>query len=147
MIPDIDPTTGNLPPGVHEGTWSEIVGAFGSTPWRQHLLSGLRACLEALKAAGCTRAYVDGSFVTAKEEPGDFDGCWELAGVDLDRLDEVLLDFTDRRAAQKAKYHGEMFVAHLPASPAGTQFLDFFQHDKHTGQRKGIVTIDLRALS
>ena len=45
--------------------------------------------------AGCRRAYVDGSFVTAKEVPGDFDGCWEAEDVDPDALDPVLLDFLD----------------------------------------------------
>lgn len=26
-------------------------------------------------------AYLDGSFVTSKDTPGDFDGCWEEANV------------------------------------------------------------------
>src|SRR6476646_6535357 len=82
MLPPIDPVTGNLPPGVHESSWTELEAAFGGTPWRRQLLSGLRAALEALRVAGCRRAYVDGSFVTAKEVPGDFDGCWESQGVD-----------------------------------------------------------------
>jgi len=44
-------------------------------------------------AAGCRTAYVDGSFVTAKEDPEDFDGCWESEGVSLKALDPVLCDF------------------------------------------------------
>ena len=102
--------------------------------------------MEALRVAGCRRAYVDGSFVTAKEVPGDFDGCWEAVGVDAGALDPVLLDFRHPRAAQKAKYRGEMFVANSAATPAGTRFLDFFQIDKDTGNAKGIVALDLGAL-
>jgi len=49
--------------------------------------------LRLLREAGCGRAYVDGSFVTAKEVPGDFDGCWEAEGVDFDLLDPRLLTF------------------------------------------------------
>jgi hypothetical protein len=90
--------------------------------------------------------YLNGSFATAKAVPGDFDGCWDAAGVDAALLDPVLLDFRNRRAAQKAKYGGELFIASLPATPAGTVFLDFFQRDKATGDPKGIVAIDLGGL-
>jgi hypothetical protein len=145
-IPDLDPSTGNLPPGIHVATWDEFAATFGGNPERRRLLVGLLAALQSLKAAGCRRVYVDGSFVSAKPIPGDFDGCWEAAGVQASLLDPTLLDFQSRRAAQKAKYGGELFIASAPASPAGTVFLDFFQRDKATGDPKGIVAIDLGGL-
>ncbi len=145
-IPPIDPSTGNLPPGIHDATWKELVAAFGGTPHRQHLLAGLRRALESLRGAGCRRAYVNGSFVTSKDLPGDFDGCWEPQGVDPTRLDPSLLDFKSGRVTQKAQYGGELFVAGDRAGPAGTTFLDFFQRDKATGDPKGIVAIDLGGL-
>ena len=117
--------------------------AFGATPRRVTLLDGLLGALQALRSAGCRRAYLDGSFTTAKDAPDDFDGCWELRGVDPDLLDPVLLDFSPGRTAQKAKYGGELFLADALASPPATVFLDFFQTDKTTGDRKGIVAIDL----
>ncbi len=91
MIPPFEASTGLLPSGVHEATWEEFVARFGWTPHRLALLAGLKAALDALEAAGCPRVYVDGSFVTAKPDPGDFDGCWEPAGVDVDVLDGNLL--------------------------------------------------------
>lgn len=84
MIPPFD-TNGNLPPGLHWATWEEIVERFGGTERRNELLAGLGRVLDALRDAGCGVAYVDGSFVTAKLRPGDFDGCWEPDGVDLHR--------------------------------------------------------------
>ena len=45
--------------------------------------------------------------------PGDFDGCWEEAGIDFDLLDPVLLTFDPGRASQKAKYGGELFPASI----------------------------------
>lgn len=109
-------------------------------------LGALRLHSAQTRAAGCRRSYIDGSFVTAKEAPGDFDGCWEVAGVDPDLLDPVLLNFANRRAAQKAKYGGELFPAEGSADPFGTRFLDFFQRDKDTADPKGIVGIDLGGL-
>lgn len=144
MIPPFD-AAGNLPPGVHEATWDEFVARFGTTPRRLALLAGLKAALDALRAAGCRRAYVDGSFVTAKPDPGDFDGCWETGGVDPALLDPVLTTFDPGRRTQKAKYGGELFFAHAPADLAGTRFVDFFQRDR-SGQPKGIVALDPGAL-
>ena len=146
MIPDFKPD-GNLPTGIHWATWSEFVAKFGATPWRRELLRGLRSALDSLKDAGCRTIYVDGSLVTNKLRPGDFDGCWEEEGVDIDALDPVLLTFDEGRAAQKAKFGGELFPAFDPADSEGRIFLEFFQTDKETGRRKGIIALDLGRLT
>jgi uncharacterized protein DUF6932 len=144
-IPALEFDTGNLPPGIHFATWDEIVATFGSTQRRLDLLSGLRRALESLRTAGCSVAYLDGSFVTAKAEPGDYDGCWPAAGVDPSLLDPTLLDFSPKRTAQKASFGGEFFIAEVAADTAGTRFLDFFQRDRD-GNKKGIIAIDLGGL-
>ena len=145
MIPAFEPI-GNLPPGIHRATWHEFAKRFGGTPHRRELLAGLRAALEALRAAGCRTAYIDGSFVTAKETPGDFDGCWDTDGVDVARLDPVLLTFDQGRAAQKAKYRGELFPARLTEGGSGATFLEFFRTDRETGAAKGIIALDVQEL-
>ncbi len=145
MIPAFTPE-GNLPPGIITACWPDVVARFGDTPWRLELLDGLLKALWALREAGCSRAFIDGSFVTAKPEPGDFDACWDVTGVDAGRLDPVFLDFRDGRAAQKARFRGELFPAHFAADEAGTMFIDFFQRDRRTGAPKGIVVIDLSDL-
>ena len=109
-------------------------------------MTGLRAAMVSLKDAGCKTVYVDGSFVTGKERPGDFDACWEEEGVDPTMLDPVLLTFDAGRATQKAKYMGELFPASVIADEDGFSFLEFFQTDKETGRRKGTVAIDLGEL-
>jgi hypothetical protein len=102
-----------------------------------------------LAAAGCEMVYLDGSFVTEKATPSDFDGAWELNNVDLQRLlalEPVLFDFSNQRAAQKRKYFGEFFPADKQEGRTGRTFVDFFQQDKDTGVAKGIVAIELRTL-
>lgn len=128
-------------------TWSEIEERFAGSDRRRELLPGLRAALESLAGAGCRTAYIDGSFVTEKDEPQDFDACWDVAGVDPDLLDPALLDFSNRRAAQIERFGGELFPADLPAEPSGTRFLDYFQRDRESGEPKGIVAIDLGGLA
>ena len=96
-----------------------------------------------MKSAGCPIVYVNGSFVTAKDVPNDFDACWGEAGVDPTILDPVLLTFDPGRVTQKAKYLGELFPASAIAIGDGFSFLEFFQMDKETGSPKGIIAIDL----
>ena len=145
-MPDFQ-TDGLLPAGIHWATWQEISDRFGTNDQRKILLAGLRRALDSLKEAGCLTVYIDGSFVTSKEIPGDFDGCWDPSNVDPHKLDPVLIRPDRRRATQKAKYGGELFVATMRNGNPGPVMLDFFQGDKESGKRKGIVAIDLRGLA
>jgi len=145
MIPatvDIGASWQVLPPGVHDATLDEVKRAFANGPHREGLFNGLvRGCV-ALGQAGCRALYLDGSFVTDKPDPGDFDACWDPEGVDLNKLEPVLLDFKEARKNQKAKYGGEFFPS--PALADGTRtFVDFFQVEKETGLKKGVVLIRL----
>ncbi len=142
MLPAFD-VSGNLPPGMHRASWHELCDRFGFTESRRALLAGLHEALLSLKAAGCRTVYLNGSFVSKKSYPNDFDGCWEPSGVRVADLDPVLLRFENRRAAQKAKFGGELFPASVAATGTGASFLEFFQTDKRTGARKGIVVLDL----
>ena len=75
----------------------------------------------------------------AKEEPADFDACWDPDGVDLDALDPLLLDLSKGRAAQKARFGGELFP-NVAETGSGLVFAEFFQAERDTG-RKGIVVL------
>jgi len=142
MLPDLT-DDGVLPAGVHLCTWDELSQAFGWTARRKWLLEGLKVAAVSLRDAGCKLLYVDGSFVTRKDEPGDYDGCWEAAGVNPQKLDPILLRFDAGRLAQKTKFRGELFVAHFTADPqSGLRYLEFFQQDKD-GNVKGLVALDL----
>jgi hypothetical protein len=143
MLPEFN-RDGRLPAGIHWATWQEIQSRFGFSSRRQQLLGGLRLALAALNRAGCSRVYIDGSFVTVKREPGDYDACWDIDGVNVEALDSVFLDFSRGRSAQKRKYFGELFPAQMPEGASGRAFLEFFQTDKETGRSKGIVGLNLQ---
>jgi hypothetical protein len=143
MIPAFDPVSGQLPPGEHEATWTEIRDRFGWNPRRRALLDGLAEGLAVLAHAGCGRVWINGSFVTTKEEPGDFDCVWAPSGVDrqiLQRLGPELLDLSDHRAAQKHRFGGEFLPNYVERS-SGASFAQFFQTDRFDNA-KGIVVID-----
>ncbi len=141
MLPAFDPDSGRLPPGEHVASWDEVVERFGWTERRRRLLDGLAEAIELLAEAGCRQLWLNGSFVTAKDEPGDFDACWESDGVDLDVLDPVLLDLSNQRAGQKTRFGGELFP-NVVETVSGLSFAEFFQNERDSS-RKGIVIIHL----
>lgn len=147
MIPALVPLNGSpwsvLPPGAHTANLEEVASAFATNAWRRELFGGLVLASSKLKGAGCTKIFLDGSYVSGKPIPGDFDACWDPAGVDPVTLDPVFLDFSNGRAAQKAAFRGEFFLSSMTCVDVGKSFVDFFQIDRFTGQAKGIIAIQL----
>jgi hypothetical protein len=144
MIPPADSRTGYLPVGIHSAPWAELQQRFAYNAHRVRLMDGLLLALGVLVPAGCREVLLDGSFVTAKTFPGDYDATWSVVGVDVGRLDPVFFDFSNKRIAMKTKYLGEFWPAQWPAAP-GRVFSEYFQEDKN-GVPKGIIEVDLRSL-
>lgn len=145
MIPklvSIGSTWKVLPPGIHEATLDDVAHSFATNEKRKMLYDGLVRGCQALKVAGCSIVYLDGSYITEKPSPGDFDMCWDPTGVDPAKLDPVLLDFSDMRKNQKMKYSGEFFPSSAKADGSRI-FIDFFQTDRESGNKKGIIRIQL----
>ena len=139
-----NPNTGYLPPGILVARLCDVANRFANNSHRARLMTGLLAACRNLAAAGCMEWLLNGSFVSDKPLPGDYDAAWETSGVDANLLDPVLLDFSNHRAAMKAKYFGDLFPASALAA-TGVLYRDFFKTDRN-GVEKGIVLINLRSL-
>lgn len=135
-----------LPPGVYDADFSEVAAKFAGTPHRRWLLDGALAAARALSVAGCRTLYLNGSFTTDKPVPGDYDACWEPDNVDPNKLDPVLLNFSNKRQAQKQKYRGELFIKDNSADGL-RNFFEFFQIDKYSGKPKGIIRISILGMT
>ena len=83
--------------------------------------------------------------MTEKQEPRDYDICWDTEGVDLDLLDPVIQDVQPPRAAQQAKYRGDI-LPNIIEADCGLMFVEFFQVDRDSGEPKGIAAIDPRGV-
>jgi hypothetical protein len=142
MIPEFD-ENGNLPPGVYFCDWDELKQRFGYNIRRRNLINGIEEVLTFLKAARCRTAYLNGSFVTSKSNPQDFDMCWDSDDVDIDYLRKnarLLLSFYNS-TAQKARYGGEIYPSDQPVDESIIS-IEFFQRDRQQN-RKGIIAINL----
>lgn len=114
-----------LRPGMHSLTFSELehiaVTALPESPRRVELFTKLTAWADAVRLAGITGTlWVDGSFLTEKENPGDIDCIlWNPRWVDpsLDtpstrQLLEKLLDQAHAEALYNLDFYMESPAAH-----------------------------------
>jgi hypothetical protein len=147
MIPDLVTLVGSpwpvLPPGIHVATFEDIEAIYATSKRRRDLFEGLITAALHLRIAGCTRIFLDGSYVTSKPRPGDYDACWDPTGVERRLLHPAFSDFSNGRAAQKKAFGGEFFPSSIVERQSGRAFLNFFQNDRHTGEPKGIIEVSL----
>ncbi len=150
MIPELVSTRGSLwptlPPGIHTATLQEVEMRFATNPKRTELFAGLMLGITQLRSAGCKQIFLDGSFVSGKQQPNDYDLCWDPIGVHPERLDPILWEvqyLRPPREKQQRVYRGDYFQASMIEGGTGRSFLDFFCIDKHNGQQKGIINIKL----
>lgn len=133
VIPEFS-ELGYLPPGVYETSWREFLRRFAFNPHRLRLATGLAAALRKLGKAGCRRVVIGGSYVTNKEDPNDFDGCYDDFNLDHSILDPL---FAENANQQPAILGGQLFNI---ASYEG-----FFQTDREN-RPKGVVVLDPQEL-
>ena len=130
-----------LPPGVHDATLEELRIRYAINDKRKMLFGGFEKAAENIFSAGCPQIFLDGSFVSAKPEPDDYDALWDRRFVDPELIDPVFLDFTHGTVYQKSKYLGEFFPASATEASTRKSFMDFFQLDWVSGTGKGIIRL------
>ncbi len=138
---------GNLKIGIHLVTWEELEKEYSINQRRKDLLEGLKLLIADLKECGCTVLYLDGSFVTKKINPGDYDALWldyneQHQLIKLDSSFQTLLEGS--REDQIFKYRGEIRGAFTEPDYSGKSYLQFFQRDKTDGSKKGILQLNIK---
>jgi hypothetical protein len=133
MLPPFN-EMGYLPPGIYEVSWTEFSIRFGFNSHRKSIFIGLQSALLLLAQANCHRIYLGGSFVSNKEYPNDFDGCYDDMNIDYDLLDTI---FDEELTTQQERFGGELL-----GDPV---FQGFLQTDRD-GVSRGIIALDPREL-
>lgn len=143
MIPDFT-AQGMLPPGIHRATLEEVRDKLGWGLRRRDLLNRLQAGLARMKGCGIDRVYLDGSFVTDKDRPGDIDCCYDVpTGVtDLSAMFPIWPCHPLNRNATKMMFGAELFPSKAQATRSGEPYIEWFQSDDR-GRPRGIVLLEL----
>jgi hypothetical protein len=142
MVPDFR-HDGYLPEGVHMATEAEVTFRFGSsTVRRRRLVLRLRRWLELSRLTYARRFVVDGSFITAKEEPNDIDAVVLVADDFEQQISEALdaaLELEDMLLTRRPE---EIFAAE--DTHDWDDWIEFFSRTREPdGRRKGLVEIEL----
>lgn len=91
------------------------------------LMRGFREAAANLKEAGVKRIWIDSSFVTDTENPGEIYGFWEYGkNVDISTIDPVFLQ-DDGVSAVKEKYRLDFCLADDIEKSSGVPFTSFFK--------------------
>jgi hypothetical protein len=140
---------GWLPEGHHPTTWEEIAAVFGgeSGSRRAQIHARLLAWRDAARARGMAGLVIlDGSFISRKAEPGDFDAIL----VYDDATDTMLKQDPEARALVdcancKDRFGGDIFAfweGNVRQFPRFCR-IDGFDLDKVNLQPKGVVEVTL----
>lgn len=152
MIPELKDSV--LPEGLHRCTLEEVKAAFGQfrrSDRRPQLTERLARYIQDARNSGVVSAVViDGSYVTAKEEPGDIDLIVAL-WPDFDLTAEMRpLEYNIQSKSMVRKLYGFDVLPAVDGSETYQRFLDFFSRvklidpDQKTSQeRKGVLRIEL----
>ncbi len=131
-----------LPGRIHSATLEEARDRYAINDLRRTLFGGFLETIVKRVDAQCLIIFLNGSYVTENPYPNDYDVCRNPNGVDHTRLDPI---FRERRirAQQKIRFLGEFFPSTTIVNETRETFVDFFQNEKTTGRKKGIVKICL----
>jgi hypothetical protein len=140
-LPEFDSASGYLPAGEHVATWFEVVGRFGWNSVRRAQLEGLCEALNLLSDAGCSRVWLNCSFVTSKEEPEILTQYGTTTGSTRRLLIRSSLIFP--LAATPRKQVQRRAISELDKQTEWLAFSEFFQQDRFR-RAKAIVVIDPR---
>jgi len=140
MIPEFR-DDGYLPEGLHIATEAEATFRFGTaTRRRRRLIFRLRRWLELARLTHSRRFLVDGSFVTAKEEPGDVDAVVFLANNFEQQVSEESDAAMELEQMLVTRHPEEIFAAE--DSLDWDDWVEFFSRTREQdGRRKGLVEI------
>jgi hypothetical protein len=148
MIPDfyIYDNIGYLPEGLHNAKWLEFKEKFDFSFKRKKILSGILSFGRLIKQAGGKKIYIDGSFVTNKKIPKDWDGCYCMCELNLSIASTLIQNTNINRTKIKKEYFGDVFAEDCIEASSGLPFIDFFQRIRGTDKKKGIIVLDLETM-
>lgn len=138
-----------LPEGHHPATWEEVIAIFGGEhdSRRAKVLADLLDWRDRIRAKGIKGLLIlDGSFISAKAEPGDFDTILVLdEGMESILARDMEASLLVNYVYCKQHGWGDIFVFSETAIRKFPHMCrtDGFDHDKVTKQPKGVVEVRL----
>lgn len=84
--------SGNLHETV-ELSFEEFQQHFGTNQQRKEKIRTAVSFIKIFASCGCKAVYIAGSFVSTKKDPEDIDICFDLTGIDEEKLERIFPGF------------------------------------------------------
>jgi len=132
---------GYLPEGLHVATEEETLARFAQTTARRRYLAWrLRRWLELARTVGAERFFVNGSFVTSKDDPHDIDAVVWTPRDFAAQVQEGRAEATELLNMLVTRQPEELFAVRCQMEWEG--WVAFFSHAREPdGRRKGLVEV------
>ncbi|HEY6345729.1 MAG TPA: hypothetical protein VIY49_29880 [Bryobacteraceae bacterium] len=144
VLPDLTPE-GDLPVGVHAADWQELRSRFGTaTLRREWLFVRLQSLIHLASSTGMLRrAFIWGSFVTAKPSPRDLDLLLVMdEAFEVEQAPKATQALFDSVQA-KLLFEADVFWARISIGEETLQlWLETYQVSR-TFRKRGIVELEL----
>lgn len=125
-IPDLN-QNGLLPRGVHDCTLEEISDLFAANQHRRRIFRNFVGCLDQeVRPLFVQPIFVDGSFVTDKDDPEDIDIVLDLRGAADDQKWRGLMFMNQNQHRFLHKYNVHFWINF--DAPQSSDFSVFFQY-------------------
>lgn len=134
---------GYLPEGLYLAAEAETTFRFGSeNRRRRRLILRMRRWIGLARAVGAARLLIDGSFVTAKDQPDDIDAVVLLPANFEEQIEEDVDAALDLEGMLLTRMPEEIFAAEDETD--WNEWVEFFSQTREAdGRRKGLVEIEL----
>lgn len=134
---------GYLPDGVHVCSEAEVIFRFGSSNRRRRrLVLRLRRWIELERQVRARRFLVDGSFVTAKEDPQDIDSVILLPQDFHQQVEREYVAALELEDMLLTRHPEEIFAAEYETD--WEEWVTFFSQTREPDKRrKGLVDVRL----
>lgn len=141
-IPDFRPD-GYLPEGMYLAAEAEMTFRFGTANRRRRqLILRVRRWIQLARKVQAPRLFIDGSFITAKEEPNDVDAVVMLPDdfeYQIAAGSDTATEFEQMLLTRRPE---EIFAAEDETD--WLEWVEFFSRTRESdGRRKGLVEIQL----
>jgi hypothetical protein len=124
-------------------SYKEFTHYFGTNTRRMDQITNALQFFRIFHTCGCQTVYVDGSFVSKKRYPEDIDLCFDVTGVDIEKIEEVFPEFFDRNKIGKIRRDKLCHI--FTFSTSDTDLFNMLQYDRD-GNLKGFVKLNLKDL-
>lgn len=134
---------GYLPEALYLASEAEVLFRFGSsTRRRRRLAVRLRRWIELARQIGGQRLLIDGSFITAKDEPNDIDAVILLPPDFQEQIAQGIESALELEEMLLTRRPEEIFAAEDEAD--WNEWLEFFSRTREAdGRCKGLVEVAL----